>query len=200
MPSLQRGTVQKRSSGNWAARWCDENGKAKLRGGFDTRSEALEHLATVLPAVQALRRGDVGALRRRQMPTLGELAAEFTGQHVAEASTIASLEKRLRYALDGPKLDGKAGWRDVRIDRLHAAEIGAWRKALPGRSAYGIHKSLRQVLHDAVRAKLLDETRPWRCRTRSRSARRCRRSRWPSWRSSRTSSLPRSGRCRCSPP
>jgi integrase len=157
MPSLQRGTVQKRASGKWAARWRDENGQARLRGGFDTRTEALEHLGTVLPTVEALRRGDVAALRRRQMPTLGELADEFTSQHVAEASTIASLEQRLKYALDGPKLDKQGGWRDVRIDRLNPAEIGAWRKRLPARSAFGIHKSLRQCLHYAVRAKLLDE-------------------------------------------
>jgi integrase len=86
-----------------------------------------------------------------------ELVDEFTGQHVAEASTIESLKFRLRYALDGPKLDKKAGWRDVKIDRLNTTEIGAWRKALPARSGYGIHKALRQVLHYAVRAKLLDE-------------------------------------------
>ena len=91
------------------------------------------------------------------MPTLGELADEFTAQHVAEDSTIASLKFCLRYALDGPKLDKQAGWRDVRVDRLNPTEIGAWRKALPSRSAFGIHKALRQVLHYAVRAKLIDE-------------------------------------------
>ncbi len=91
------------------------------------------------------------------MPTLGELVEEFTSQHVAEDSTIASCKQRLKYALDGPKLDRMAGWRDVRIDRLNPTEIGAWRKALPARSAFGIHKALRQVLHYAVRAKLLDE-------------------------------------------
>jgi integrase len=85
------------------------------------------------------------------------LVDEFTAQHVAEDSTIASLKFRLRYALDGPKLDKAAGWRDVKIDRLNPTEIGAWRKALPSRSAFGIHKCLRQVLHYAVRAKLLDE-------------------------------------------
>jgi integrase len=91
------------------------------------------------------------------MPTLAELAEEFTAQHVAEASSIAALKYRLRYAVEGPKLNGEAGWRDVRIDRLNPTEIGAWRKALPARSAFGIHKALRQVLHYAVRAKLLDE-------------------------------------------
>jgi integrase len=45
----------------------------------------------------------------------------------------------------------------VRIDRLQVAELGAWRRHLPERSAWGIHKALRQVLAYAVRAKLLSE-------------------------------------------
>jgi integrase len=156
MPSLQRGTVVKRGT-RWGARWYDETGSRRFAGGFTTRTDALEHLGRVLPTVEALRRGDVAALRRRQMPTLGEIVEEFVGQHVAEDTTVASLRQRLKYALDGPKLDGKGGWRAVRVDRLNPTEIGAWRKALPPRSAFGIHKSLRQVLHYAVRAKLLDE-------------------------------------------
>lgn len=91
------------------------------------------------------------------MPTLGVLAEEFLAQHTAEASTLASLRKRLRYALDGPGLDGRGGWRDVPIDRLQPHEIGVWRRRLPARSAFGIHKALRQALHYAVRAKLLDD-------------------------------------------
>jgi hypothetical protein len=67
--------------------------------------------------VSTVRRGDVATIRRRQMPTLGEVAEEFTKQRVAEPATIESLEFRLRYALDGPKLDG-AGWRDVKIRGL----------------------------------------------------------------------------------
>ena len=157
MPSVQRGSVRKRPSGRWEARYYDANGLRHFEGGFETKTAARDWLETKVDDVLAVRRGDVAAIRRRQMPTLGQLAEEFTRQHVAEASTIASLEFRIRYALDGPKLDGKAGWRDVRIDRLNPAEIGAWRKALPSRSGYGIHKALRQVLHYAVRAKLLDE-------------------------------------------
>lgn len=57
----------------------------------------------------------------------------------------------------GPKLDGQGGWKDVRADRLTITEIGAWRRRLPERSAWAIHKALRQVLHYGVRAKLLDE-------------------------------------------
>jgi integrase len=101
-------------------------------------------------------RGDPSAIRR-QMPTVGELVSEYVGQHSAEANTIRTLKARLRYATEGPKLDGQGGWKDVRVDRLTITEIGAWRRHLPERSAWAIHKALRQVLHYAVRAKLLDD-------------------------------------------
>jgi integrase len=155
MPSVQRGSVVRR--GTWGARWRDESGIERFQGGFPTKSAAREWLDDKVDEIAALRRGDFKTVRRANMPTLGELFDEFIGQHAAEDSTIASLRFRLRYALEGPKLDGKAGWRDLRIDRLQPAEIGAWRKRLPERSAFGIVKSLRQVLHYAVRAKLLDE-------------------------------------------
>ncbi|MBA2742271.1 MAG: site-specific integrase [Actinobacteria bacterium] len=156
MPARQRGSTVRRGK-TWAARYRDAEGVQRLRGGFGSKTDARAWLDSRVDDVEALRRGDVAALRRRSLPTLAELVDEFTAQHVAEPSTIASLEFRLRYALEGPKLDGNAGWRDVTIDRLNATEIGAWRKALPGRSAFGIHKCLRQVLHYAVRAKLIDE-------------------------------------------
>jgi integrase len=54
-------------------------------------------------------------------------------------------------------LDGKGGFKDLRIDRLTVTELGAWRKRLSERSAWAITKALRQVLHYAVRPKLLDE-------------------------------------------
>ena len=46
---------------------------------------------------------------------------------------------------------------DTRIDRIDPQAIGAWRKRLPERSAWAILKTVRQVLHYAVRVKLLDE-------------------------------------------
>lgn len=156
MPSLQRGTVTRRGN-RWLARWYDEHGRRRSKGGFLTRREALEFLNGVLPTVTALRRGDHAALRRQTIPTLAELADEFERQHLAEPSTVASVQKRLRYALEGPRLDGRGGWAGIRIDRLNPADIGAWRKQLPARSGFGIHKALRQVLHYAVRTRLLDE-------------------------------------------
>ncbi len=91
------------------------------------------------------------------MPTLGELVDEYLGQHNAEGNTIKTLTARLRYATEGPKLDGQGGWKDLPLNRLTLTEIGTWRRRLPERSAWAIHKALRQVLHYAVRAKLLDE-------------------------------------------
>jgi integrase len=160
MAKKQRGSVVSRGPRNYGVRWYDEKKPRPVRryqGGFETKGAAEDWLRDKVDGILALRRGDPSALRRREMPTLGELVDEFTGQHVAEVSTVESLRFRLRYALDGPKLDKKAGWRDVKVDRLNPTEIGAWRKALPARSAFGIHKAFRQVLHYAVRAKLLDE-------------------------------------------
>jgi integrase len=91
------------------------------------------------------------------MPTFKELVDEFAGQHNTEANTLRTLKARLRYATEGPVLDGVGGFADVRIDRLQVHELGAWRGRLPERSAHAIHKALRQALHYAVRAKLLDE-------------------------------------------
>jgi integrase len=156
MPSVQRGSVFKRGN-SWSARYYDETGSRRTRGGFSSKGETREWLDAKVDAIAAVRRGDLRAIRRREMPTLGELVEEFVGQHSAEDSTLSSLRQRLRYALEGPGLDGQGGWRDIRLDRLQPYEIGAWRKHLPTRSAHGIHKALRQTLHYAVRAKLLDE-------------------------------------------
>jgi integrase len=157
MPAEQRGTLDRSRRGRWRARWRDENGVRRSRAGFATKTEAGAWLDRKLDEVAALRRGDVAAVRRREMPTLAGLVDEYLGQHNAEANTIRTLTARLRYATHGPSLDGVGGFADVRIDRLQVPEIGAWRRRLPERSAHAIHKALRQVLHDAVRAKLLDE-------------------------------------------
>jgi integrase len=157
VPSVQRGTVVKERSGRWGARYYDDVGDRKYKGGFATKTTACEWVDAKLGEVAALRRGDPAALRRRDMPTLGEVVAEFLGQHNAEDNTLRTLTARLRYATEGPALDGKGGFKDVRIDRLTITEIGSWRRRLPERSAWSIHKALRQVLGYAVRAKLLDE-------------------------------------------
>lgn len=195
---MQRGALRKRGK-SWSARFYDENGARRERGGFTTKSEAGEWLDSKLEAVGALRDGDVAAVRRRAMPTLAELVAEYLGQHNAEANTLRTLKARLRYATEGPALDGTGGFAVVRIDRLNVTELGAWRKRLPERSAWAVHKALRQVLHYAVRAKLLDENPAAASPTRSRSGGRFPRSRRSTTsRPSRLSSAPASAPWRSS--
>jgi integrase len=149
MPAKQRGAVIKRGHSNWQARWRDENGEQHGQGGFETKTAARDWLDTKLDEVVALKLGDLSALRRRDMPTLDELVDEYFAQHSAEANTLQTLRERLKYA---SKTFG-----DTRLDRLDVQAIGAWRKTLPERSAWAIHKALRQILHYAVRVKLVDE-------------------------------------------
>jgi integrase len=156
LPSDQRGSVVKKN-GRWQARWYDEAGARKSRAGFSTKTEAWEWLEPKVKGAAALRRGDLPAIRRQNMPTFGALVDEYLEQHNAEANTIRTLKARLRYSTEGAKLDGEGGWKDLRADRLDPQAIGAWRKRLPERSGWAIHKALRQVLHYAVRVKLLDE-------------------------------------------
>jgi integrase len=159
MPSAQRGTLTRRGE-RWTARWRDESGRPRRRtfgAGREGKTEAQAFLERTLRDVEARRNGDPVAVRRHDLPTLGELVEEYLGQHNAETNTIRTLRARLRYATEGPKLDGEGGWDRLRIDRLTLPAIGAWRRRLPDRSAWAIHKALRQILHYAVRAKLLEE-------------------------------------------
>jgi integrase len=143
MPSVQRGQVYKKPSGTWAYRLRDENGRRREVAKFETRSEASRGLD------EALRLVRLGGLGIRRHTTLQELVDEFLAQHVAEENTIRTLRDRLRYATDA--------FGSVRVDRLQAREVGAWRRRLPERSAWHIHKALRQVLHYAVQIKLVGE-------------------------------------------
>ena len=79
---------------------------------------------------------------------MAELVDEYLEQHIAEANTIETLRQRLRHATDA--------FGRQPVDRLTVREIAAWRKRLPERSAWHIHKALRQVLNHAVAVKLLD--------------------------------------------
>jgi integrase len=143
MPSVQRGQVYRKDSGTWAYRYRDENGRRREVAQFKTKTEAGQALDEALRIVR------LGGLGLRRDVTVQELVDEFLAQHVAENNTIATLRARLRYATEA--------FGAVRVDRLQAREVGAWRRRLPERSAWHIHKALRQVLHYAVRIKLVDE-------------------------------------------
>jgi Arm DNA-binding domain len=48
MPSVQRGQVYRLAGGSWAYRYRDEHKRRRQKGGFRTRSEALEALDDAL--------------------------------------------------------------------------------------------------------------------------------------------------------
>ncbi len=159
MPSSQQGRLEKRGD-NWTFRYRDEHGglRRKTFGpGREGKGQAAEWGARRVREVEALRLGDPIHVRRQELPMLSELVAEYVDSHAAEANTIRTLMERLRYATEGPKLDGQGGFGNLRIDRLTVTELRAWRKRLPERSAWGITKALRQVLAYAVSVNLLDK-------------------------------------------
>ena len=155
MPRTARGSVYKTSKG-YGLRWRDETGAERRQSGFHSRSAA----STWFEEVERKRmRGEKPA---SSPLTLRELVDEYLGQHVAEANTIQALRDRLKLAVDGIPVEPRSRERghalgEVRVDRLDARTVGAWRKRLPEGSAWHAHKALRQVLSFAVRAKLTTE-------------------------------------------
>ena len=147
MPAKQTGSVDKLRT--WRARWSDENDQRRSKAGFATKTEAKEYLRERIDEIDALRNGDARALRRREMPTLDQLADEYLAGHVCEANTHSTLTARLRKA--------RATFGETRVDRLTIAELRAWRATLPERAAFAHVKALRQLLHYAVAVGLVDE-------------------------------------------
>ncbi|HEX2111996.1 MAG TPA: tyrosine-type recombinase/integrase [Gaiellaceae bacterium] len=142
MPSVQLGSLFRLPNGTWAYRYRDATGKRPQVGGFKTKGEASAALG------DAIDRMRLGRNYRRSV-TLAQLVDEYLAQHIAEENTLRTLRERLKYATDV--------FGDVPIERLLVNEIAAWRNRLPAKSAWGIHKALRQVLNYAVRARMLDE-------------------------------------------
>jgi integrase len=128
---------------SWAYRFRAADGSRPQRGGFRTKGEARAALN------EALRRASLGDGRQLEPPTLAVVVDEYLDQHVAADVTIETLRYRLQHAV--------AAFGTLRIDRLTAPAIGAWRKQLPGGSAHYVHRALRQVLRYAVRCKYLAE-------------------------------------------
>lgn len=155
MPADQRGSVYATKTG-FGIQYRDEKGARQRQAGFPSRSAARAWFQDVEKKRQ---RGETVA---PSPLTLAELVDEYLEQHIAEANTIQGLRDRLKLATDGIPVkprskERKHGFGAVRVDRLDARTIGAWRKRLPEGSAWQAHKALRQVLGYAVRTKLVTE-------------------------------------------
>ena len=155
MPAEQRGSVYPTSRG-FGIQWRDEDGTRRRQAGFTSRSEARRWFEDI---ERKRMRGETPA---PSPLTLRELVDEYLDQHVAEANTIRALRDRLKLAVDGipvkPRgVEREYGLGSIRVERLDARAVGAWRKRVPAGSAWHAHKALRQVLSYAVRAKLTTE-------------------------------------------
>jgi integrase len=139
MAARQTGQVFKLSDGTWAYRYRVD-GRRPQRGGFKTKGEAT---AALRQALEVARTG------RRQPVPLSALVEEYLSTHQAEANTIKTLGWRLRYATDA--------FGHVPVDRITTTEVRSWRARLPEKSAWHVHKALRQVFNYAVTLRMVEE-------------------------------------------
>jgi integrase len=144
MPSVQRGQVYRKPSGTWAYRYRDQNGNRREVAQFKTKGEADDALRDVLDQMRLGRRA------QREL-TVTELVKEYLAQHISENNTHVKLKSYLKHAT--------AAFGDVKLDRLQVPELGAWRKRLPERTAYDIHKAFKQVLNYAVACEYVAENK-----------------------------------------
>jgi integrase len=149
MPSRQRGFARKRGS-LWLAVWR-EDGRERSRGGFDTKTAALDYANTkadeAVARATALRFGDRLPQPASPIGTVSELVDAFLARHRVDEATLRTLRFRLNHAT--------AAFGDRRIETLQPIELDTWRSQLPALSAHYIFRAFRQVLEYAVAMGLL---------------------------------------------
>jgi integrase len=140
--------------GKPTARWYDEHGRDRRKSSFATLTEARVWLNKELKRVERMR-GSAAAGRFDGIPTLADLIDEFLMQYAGETNSKATLLHRLKHVTGGKNVP-RAGFADLRVDRLTMPTLAAWRAKLPAGSAWHIYKALRQVLNYGVAAGYLD--------------------------------------------
>ena len=155
MPADQRGSVYATKKG-YGIQYTDETGQRKRESGFKSRSDARSWFENIE------RRRMRGEIIAPSPMTLAELVDEYLdaarrgGEHDPGAPRPAQARDR-RDPGEAAAKEREHGLGEIRVDRLDARTVGAWRKRLPEGSAWHAHKALRQVLGYAVRAKLASE-------------------------------------------
>ena len=139
MPSTARGWTIKRGSGRHEARWYDEDGRRRTKGGFPTKTEARAFVDRQVEEVLALRRGDLVPSRDRPRDVDGllDLFLEKHGRTV-DPATKGKLTRQLRKA--------RAEFGDRDPDRLRKVELEDWRELLPAGSRHDCFRAFRQAL------------------------------------------------------
>lgn len=155
MPARQRGSTVRRGKA-WAARYRDEEGVQRLRGGFQTKSEAREWVDRKVDEMEALRTGE--RLTPADIPTVTEFVASFLNTHEVDPATTNKLRYELKHAT--------RAFGDKRLSELRTPDLAAWRATLPARSRHQLFSSFRQVLEQAVTWQLIDRNPTDRIRNR----------------------------------
>jgi integrase len=144
MPSVQAGRLVKEpKSGRWGARWYDEGGVRRYKGGFATKTAAREWLDSTLREVVALWRGDLIPTRERPA-TIAALLDVFLDKHgrTVDPATKRKLTAQLKHA--------RSDFADRHPDSLRKVELEDWREALPPGSRHDVFRAFRQALAWAV--------------------------------------------------
>jgi integrase len=150
MPSRQRGFARKRGD-RWLAVWR-EDGRERSRGGFETRTAALDYAnakaAEAHSRATALRFGDEMLRPTPSITNVSELVDAFLARHRVDEATIRKLRSQLKHAT--------AAFGDRPPETLQPIELDLWRSKLPALSAHYIFRAFRQVLEYSVAMGLLE--------------------------------------------
>jgi len=151
MPAKQRGFARKRGS-LWLAVWR-EDGRERSRGGFDTKTSALDYANTkadeAVARETALRFGDRLPQPASNIATVSDLVEAFLQRHRVDEATKRKLRAQLKHAKDA--------FGDRRLETLQPIELDVWRSTLPALSAHYLFRAFRQVLEYAVAMGLLGQ-------------------------------------------
>jgi integrase len=144
MPARQRGSLVKRG-GTWQARYRDENGIQRTRGGFTSKTAAGDWLYGIaatpgrLHEVSALRRGEIIPVEHRPS-TVDALLDLFLDRHgrTIDPATKRKLTAQLRQA--------RSTFGHRHPDSLNRLELEDWRSTLSPGSRRDVFRAFRQAL------------------------------------------------------
>ncbi len=153
MPARQRGFARKRGQ-SWLAGWY-EDGKQRTRGGFETRTAALDYANVkadeAVARATAIRFGDTMPAPTPTVATINDLVDAFLARHRVDEATVRKLRSQLKHAT--------AAFGDRAPETLQPIELDLWRSQLPALSAHYFFRAFRQVLQYGVDMGLI-ETNP----------------------------------------
>jgi integrase len=150
MPARQRGFARRRGD-LWLAVWREDS-REKSRGGFPTKTEALDYAnekaEETVAREAATRFGDRLPQPASPIGTVTDLVEAFLARHRVDEATTRKLRSQLKHAT--------SAFGDRRLETLQPIELDVWRSRLPARSAHYLFRAFRQTLEYAVAMGLLD--------------------------------------------